>query len=54
MTMIKESYERLMMDVTEFDSEDVITTSGVGGPPAYYDDGMELWNGSNGVTPIGI
>jgi len=28
MTMIKESYERLMMDVTEFDVEDVITTSG--------------------------
>lgn len=51
--MIKESYERLMMDVTEFDSEDVITTSGVApsGPPPYYDDGMEQ---SNGVAPIGI
>lgn len=52
--MIKESYERLMMDVTEFDAEDVITTSGVGpagGPPAYYDDGMEQ---SNGVVPSGI
>ncbi len=27
--MIKESYERLEMDVTEFDLEDIITTSGV-------------------------
>ena len=29
--MIKETYERLLMDVTEFDTEDVITTSGEGG-----------------------
>lgn len=29
-TMIYESYERLDMDVTRFDAEDVITTSGVG------------------------
>ena len=28
--MNKETYERLMMDVTKFDVEDVITTSGVG------------------------
>lgn len=28
--MNKESYERLQMDVTKFDVEDVITTSGVG------------------------
>ena len=28
--MIKEAYERLSMDVTEFDVEDVITTSGIG------------------------
>ena len=27
--MIKETYERLLMDVTEFDTEDVITTSGI-------------------------
>ena len=27
--MNKETYERLLMDVTEFDTEDVITTSGV-------------------------
>lgn len=54
MTMIKESYERLMMDVTEFDSEDVITTSGIGGPPAYYDDGMEQSNGANTAVPSGI
>ena len=30
MKMIKEAYERLSMDVTEFDIEDIITTSGVG------------------------
>ena len=29
MNMIKETYERLLMDVTEFDTEAVITTSGV-------------------------
>ena len=29
--MIKETYERLLMDVTEFDVEDIITTSGEGG-----------------------
>ena len=28
--MIKESYERLTIDVTKFDVEDVITTSGIG------------------------
>ena len=27
-TMTKETYERLLMDVTEFDVEDIITTSG--------------------------
>lgn len=27
--MSKETYERLFMDVTEFDTEDVITTSGI-------------------------
>ena len=27
--MNKESYERLSMDVTQFDAEDVITTSGL-------------------------
>ena len=26
--MIKETYERLYMDVTQFDAEDIITTSG--------------------------
>ncbi len=30
MNMIKEAYERLFLDVTEFDVEDIITTSGVG------------------------
>ena len=33
MNMNKETYERLMMDVTKFDVEDVITTSGVGPAP---------------------
>lgn len=37
--MIKETYERLLMDVTEFDTEDVITTSGIAPsgdtPPAF-------------------
>ena len=28
--MMKETYERLAMDVTKFDVEDVITTSGEG------------------------
>lgn len=28
MKMSKEIYERLFMDVTEFDAEDVVTTSG--------------------------
>ena len=31
--MIKETYERLLMDVTEFDAEDIITTSGEGPGP---------------------
>ena len=30
MKMIKEAYERLELDVTEFDIEDIITTSGIG------------------------
>ena len=32
MNMNKETYERLLMDVTEFDAEDVITTSGITSP----------------------
>ena len=49
--MMKETYERLEMDVTQFDVEDVITTSGVGpgpgpGPdepdPVYKPIGYEL------------
>ena len=39
--MMKETYERLEMDVTQFDVEDVITTSGVGpgpGPGPYEPD----------------
>ena len=37
--MNKEIYELLAMDVTKFDVEDVITTSGetpTGTPPAFY------------------
>lgn len=30
MKMIKKAYERLELDVTEFDIEDIITTSGIG------------------------
>ena len=30
---MKETYERLLMDVTKFDVEDVITTSGVNPDP---------------------
>ena len=35
--MKKESYERLNMDVTKFDVEDVITTSGVSPDPHHQD-----------------
>ena len=41
--MKKEAYERLEMDVTQFDIEDVITTSGAGpspGPDPDYEDDM--------------
>ena len=31
MNLNKETYERLLMDVTKFDTEDIITTSGEGG-----------------------
>ncbi len=39
--MIKEAYERMSMDVTQFDVEDVITTSGLtpgggGGSDSHY------------------
>ena len=48
--MIKETYERLLMDVTEFDTEDVITTSGeqpTGTPPAF--DPKNPWE-----MPVGV
>lgn len=45
--MMKETYERLAMDVTKFDVEDVITTSGIapgpgpgGDAPAFNSDTM--------------
>ena len=40
--MNKETYERLLMDVTEFDAEDVITTSGVG-PDGGGGDSSDPW-----------
>lgn len=47
--MNKEAYERLAMDVTKFDVEDVITTSGEGGdtpggntPPAFTSSNWEM------------
>jgi hypothetical protein len=49
--MKKETYERLLMDVTEFDAEDIITTSEEQDP--------QLVTGDNesaigiGVTPVG-
>lgn len=33
--MNKETYERLYMDVTQFDAEDIITTSGEGPDPGH-------------------
>jgi hypothetical protein len=52
--MIKEAYERLSMDVTQFDVEDVITTSGVtpgggGDTPGFTPDPYEDF-----PTPIGF
>ena len=55
--MIKETYERLLMDVVKFDTEAVITTSGEGGgggdtpggntPPPFSPTGWELPVGSD-------
>jgi hypothetical protein len=36
--MIKETYERLSMDVTQFDAEDIITTSGETPDPITQND----------------
>lgn len=57
MNMIKETYERLLMDVVKFDTEAVITTSGEGGgggdtpggntPPPFSPTGWELPVGSD-------
>ena len=46
MYMNKETYERLLMDVTRFDTEDIITTSGEGGG-----GGGEGSGGGGGSTP---
>ena len=52
--MIKDSYERLAMDVTEFDAEDIITAS----IPEFSPTGMEMTDkgeaNSSGVYPVGF
>ena len=54
--MKKEAYERLEMDVTQFDIEDVITTSGADSStgPAYYWGDYELGTGGEGIIPPGF
>ena len=55
MKMIKESYERLMMDVTQFDVEDVITTSGIGPGGGGGDSHGFDWNPyEDGFMPNGM
>ena len=50
--MYKEAYERLSLDVTRFDVEDVITTSG---QPPYMPDGNEMVGPTNvGPMPGGF
>lgn len=51
--MNKETYERLLMDVTEFDAEDIITTSGET-PTPVIPDYLDGENESHGVTVPGI
>ena len=52
--MNKEAYERLMMDVTQFDAEDVITTSGIG-PGGGGSDPSWYWNPyEDGFMPNGM
>lgn len=53
MNMNKETYERLLMDVTEFDIEDIITTSGE--TPYHHDHTMTLGRFEQGVgLPLGL
>ena len=49
--MNKETYERLLMDVTEFEAEDIITTSGE--TPSPTPDRPPLRPGDNEL-PFGI
>ena len=54
--MNKETYERLLMDVTQFDAEDIITTSGeepTPTPPSYTPGDYEL-GGGTGSLPTGF
>ena len=39
---LKETYERLNISITKFDTEDVITTSDITNPPAFDDDQFEI------------
>lgn len=53
--MNKETYERLNMDVTKFDVEDVITTSGIGPGGGGSDSDFDWSTYEDGLpTPIGI
>ena len=53
--MIKETYERLYMDVTQFDAEDIITTSGEGPGPVIEPHSLTFGRFENGINPpVGI
>ena len=47
-----EAYERLKLDVTRFDTEDVITTSVIGPNPPGFVPGEYEQPGGNGNGPI--
>ena len=52
--MIKETYERLVIDVTQFDAEDIITTSGEEPPvPIQHSTHMGRFEQGLGL-PLGI
>ena len=53
--MIKETYERLYMDVTQFDAEDIITTSGEEEPVNNHSTMFKLGRFEQGLDiPLGI
>ena len=49
-----ETYERLEMDVTQFDAEDVITTSGIGGGSGSGGSDAPGFDGDPWGIPIGF